>query len=193
MNLYDFFQNHDISIIAGLRGSGKSTLSKYLINLLYKNYDYVIIIDPLHEYDIKLQNTITLKIDLTKDVQYIFSKIYNKMLKVNKRVLLVIDEADLIFKNRSSLNYEQKHAIHYSRHYNISIIVITRRFANLHTDLVSESSNFFMFKLISSADLETLRSMGLSFLINEMVKLKKYEFLIYSIYSEKIYKHKLNL
>lgn len=193
MNLYDFFQNHDISIIAGLRGSGKSTLSKYLINLLYKNYDYVIIIDPLHEYDIKLQNTITLKIDLTKDVQYIFSKIYNKMLKVNKRVLLVIDEADLIFKNRSSLNYEQKHAIHYSRHYNISIIAITRRFANLHTDLVSESSNFFMFKLISSADLETLRSMGLSFLINEMVKLKKYEFLIYSIYSEKIYKHKLNL
>lgn len=193
MNLYDFFQNHDISIIAGLRGSGKSTLSKYLINLLYKNYDYVIIIDPLHEYDIKLQNTITLKIDLTKDVQYIFSKIYNKMLKVNKRVLLVIDEADLIFKNRSSLNYEQKHAIHYSRHYNISIIAITRRLANLHTDLVSESSNFFMFKLISSADLETLRSMGLSFLINEMVKLKKYEFLIYSIYSEKIYKHKLNL
>jgi hypothetical protein len=93
--------------------------------------------------------------------------------------MLVVDEADGFFPNRKNLLHAQKTLIHLGRHYGLGVIFITRRLANLHTDVISQTSKIFSFRLFSGADANYLEAMQLSEIIAPIWGLEKYHFVFF--------------
>jgi DNA helicase HerA-like ATPase len=163
----------DLAIIAGKRGSGKSTLLKALMATtepsFIQNYGYGYIkIDPLGE----LQGTYIDYGDRLK---------YNQVLKEafeKKNQFIVTDEADGFFPNRKSLSKLETRFIHIGRHWGLGGMFVTRRLANLSTDLVTQANKIFIFKHWQRADLDYLSQSGLSEYIDDILTLDSYEFLV---------------
>lgn len=159
-------------LLSGKRGSGKTTLCKSLLQVIepqvqQTNKKPVIKIDPLNELG-------GIYID------YGDRRRFNEILKkvfISKNEFFVIDEADGFFPNRKTLSKLENRFIHIGRHYGLGAITVTRRLANLHTDLVSQANKIFIFKLWSRADLDYLAGSDFGHLIPIVTSLNDHEFI----------------
>lgn len=167
----------DIITVCGRRGSGKSNLSKTLILTLINMGCPVLIIDPLQEH-----REFTKYGALNKYIPYGDQQAFNDFLGqiIGKwKGIIVIDEADGYFPNKKNLFPNQKTLIHLGRHYGLGMLFVTRRLANLHTDVISQTSKLFSFRLFAGADANYLSLMQLEELIDPIWNLEKYEFVFF--------------
>lgn len=164
----------DIDVIAGKRGSGKTTLSKGLLDFLIAQGCPVKIVDPLHEYRDYLNKVEVRHIRYQDRITF---DNYLKTLFGKWKGILAIDEADGFFPNRQMLTPIETDYINIGRHYGIGAILITRRLSMLNTNVISNANKVFIFKLWSPADLNYLASADLGHLIPYVTGLKNYHFL----------------
>jgi hypothetical protein len=153
-------KNRTTELIFGKTGTGKSTLARMLI----KNYDRVIIIDPMHEYEgiifydyytlneyhrhNKLENFVYVcRFSDDLDIEYLF-----KFCKVIGNILLVLEECSMYVSPQSKSN-EFLNIIRFGRHYNISLLGISRRTTELHNDLKAIIDTIYSFKQVLPNDL----------------------------------------
>ena len=161
----------DIVIVAGQRGSGKTTLAQGLINStepeFIKQHGYGFDrVDPLLE----LGGTFVRYGD-----RLTFNKLIQEWFKLKNR-FIVADEADGFFPNKVMLSRWENDFIQIGRHWGLGAIFMTRRFPNLHTDLVSNANKLFIFKLWNRADLNHLKESGLNQVVDYMEDLQPFEF-----------------
>ena len=163
-------KTNEINIICGQRGKGKTTLAKWLAKRIKRK----IILDLLGEYsdDPELKKFCFIP-ESDDEIERFFERVYREGNKT-----IIIDEADLIFPNRIKLVDIYYKIVHLGRHRGIGLLLITRRIANLHKDIVSLADTIFIFRLLIKNDIEYLRY----FIGDDIFKaqnLKDYHFLIW--------------
>jgi len=159
--------------IFGLQGSGKTTLAKYILRQFG---DSGWVIDVLDEYAgfnrYVMQDRDYSGIDeLNAAIYFILNKYKPK--------LLIIDEANRYCKPKRPLPEAVGHLNDFHRHYDLAIGFISRRPAQLHTDLVELAHYLFIFRLVGKNDrfyLESLKE-GLS---DAVLQLPQYSFVFYN-------------
>ena len=173
MSLQSPIKQTDISLIVGRRGSGKSNLTKVLVkSMLASKVFEVKIIDPLKEFGEFNAEGIQRSQYIDYGEQKQCEDYIKQLRKENWKGMLIIDEADGFFPNRINLLPLQKKLIHIGRHWGIGVIFVTRRLANLHTDIVSQAHKIMSFRLFAGADANYLENMQLGELIEPIWNLK---------------------
>jgi len=142
-------KTNEINVICGQRGKGKTTLAIHICKRIRRKR----ILDILGEYSKHRELKRFCYIPRSKDdIERFLNRVWR-----DGNVLLIIDEADLIFPNKIKLRDIFYKIIHLGRHRNIGLLAITRRIANLHKDIVSLADTIFIFRLIVKSDLDYLR------------------------------------
>ena len=72
---------------------------------------------------------------------------------------VIIDEGNLVMKNGSKLPPEVAAHVHLGRHFGASWVTITRRLANLHTDVVELADYVIVFQLLGANDVRRLNGL----------------------------------
>ena len=131
--------------IVGLQGSGKSYLSKYLL----QNFRRVFIIDPMDEYQIidrdRNRVRIVIKDETIPDVVY--ETIENTNLD-----LLVVDEISRFAPSRKAQNKRLRDYADACRHLGTTFMGIARRAGQVFTDYVELAHYMFIFRLRGKND-----------------------------------------
>ena len=145
----------EIYIIFGKRGSGKSNLTKSLIEQIGGRVVYISMIDNLKVCDLelytfedidKIGNLKEGQIAICKNYSYeMFSYLCSAMI-VNKNFTFAIDEVNA-WQGHESL----EKLIDYSRHHEINLIANTRRYTDCPRKLTSEGK-IFIFKTTEPRD-----------------------------------------
>jgi cytidylate kinase len=152
-----------IKTIIGKKGSGKTTLTKHLVNYRSKP---VIIVDLFNQFhgqrffevpkllDFIIEGGLTISRPVCISIfdQADFAILCEVVIR-HKDLLFVIDEVDF-FDSPASQAREFKKMIHYSRHYGIDIITTSRRPANISRDLTSQTDIFSIFRITEKRDLD---------------------------------------
>lgn len=162
----------DLCLIAGQRGSGKTILAQGII----KSTEPQFIKEHGYGYD-KIDPLLELGGEF---IRYGDRISYNKKIKSwfeLKNRFTVTDESDGFFPNGKTLTRWENDYVQIGRHWGLGGIFITRRFAKLHTDLVSNASKLFIFRLWQRADLIYLQQSGLDQVMDLMPELQPYEFI----------------
>lgn len=177
------FSNTDKIIIAGKSGSGKTVLMRSLIKgnepiyteLIRNKYHVTkvfIKIDPLNQFGgqyVRYGDRVT------------YDKILLGMFKTAPE-FIVTDEADQFFPNRVSLSNVENDFIQIGRPSKLGGMFITRRLAELNTNLVSNANKLFLFRMWSSADIKYLENCSIKKeAINIVGNLNPYQFLYIDI------------
>lgn len=166
-----------IYIIIGTRGSGKTTLAKWLIDLLRKYDVKILVYDYLKEYGNLKSNNVEIHYANLHDEKD-FDKVLERILK-NGNIFFVVEEADKFFNVRENLTGNKSELIHRGRHYGIGGLFITRRIANLNKDVVSQADLIFSFYQFLPNDIEYLREF-IGDYVYQLTKLKEHEFMIWN-------------
>ena len=167
----------DNSIVTlGKRGSGKTTLIKYLIKLALNQNIRVSILDIVGNYlEFKGQHNINYYLtqphNATK-INQIMLKIYNE-----GNQLVVLDESDMYDYSllKKDLFYS---IINLGRNYGIGYIASARRTANIPKDFIPNANYSFIFQHNLPQDLNILRE-WFSEDDNIFKNLEKYEFAVF--------------
>lgn len=159
-----------IKLIFGRTGYGKSFLAKKLI----KDFNRVIVIDPMFEYESgliflsfedmlnyykeHLPETFTFICRFSNDVDIEFAF---KFCTVVGNLLLVVEEAEIYIspfaKSTNFLNL-----VRYGRHKSISILGIARRTSELSTDLKAQVNGIYSFNQMLPRDIAIMQELGFS-------------------------------
>lgn len=174
-------KSRNVTLIFGKTGSGKSFHAKKLI----KNFNRVVIIDALYEYEngiifTSFDDLINYTIDFlpprftficrfqsNEEIEFLFKMCYQL-----GNLLLVVEEAE-IYISPYSKSSEFLNLVRYGRHRSISILGIARRTAELSIDLRAMVDKIISFKQTEIYDLKKMEALGFF----ELDKLKEYEFI----------------
>lgn len=132
-------------MICGQRNCGKTTLAKYLL----KNIQRRAIYDINAEYREFPESFVP---QSPADQAWFFADCYAK-----GNITVCVDEADLVFSKHKPLEGAFYKIVHLGRHRNVGLITITRRVANLHTDVFALADHIFIFRLFSPPDIDYLK------------------------------------
>jgi len=136
---------NDNILILGQRGTGKSTLLRYLIENTKRR---VVIFDPHYELVFPGRKTYY--------DYYTFLKVLDVAWKYG-HVTLAIDEAHIVLRRTPfPLKGTIAKVVNMGRHRDIGIWSATPRITQLHGDYISSCSHIFMFRLTSRPDCEYL-------------------------------------
>ncbi len=162
-----------IGLIYGKTGSGKTTLAKQLI----KDYDRVIIIDSMSEYNdgliftsfdefigYVLENNIfenekfmlICRFESDIEIEFLFKAVFEI-----SNLLLVVEEAEVYispFAKQSNF----LRIVRYGRHKSVSIIGIARRTGELSLTFRSQTDFIYSFIQTDVNDLKNMESLGLT-------------------------------
>jgi len=166
-------------IILGKRGSGKTTLARYLISTF--NFS-IFIFDVIGNYrDFKDKANYLLLNPRSEAPNLYFQKILE-----NGNTFVILDEAD-----RYEYSPELSDLINLGRNFNIGYLAIARRTANIHKDFLSNSNYSFIFHHSQENDIaHIIRSYAVN--PEEITSLKQYEFLVFQN-DDILFKGKLDL
>ena len=159
----------------GMRGSGKTHFTKYLAS----NFKNPFIFDPLNEYTEFENRYIPSETSDFLEIQNEFMLMYDKV-NWKKIDLLVIEEADLIAPSRQSYPFTLRKIISLGRHEGLTYVWITRRPAQMHTDISELADYLVVFKLDGKNDIDYLNSIykGLGYTANTL-DFNKHNFIWY--------------
>ena len=158
-----------ITIIYGMTGTGKTTMAKKIVD----ETDRVIIIDPLEEYTGLLFYTFEdlhyylvsvnpkefrciCRFSQDHDIDYIF-----KLAELIQNVLIVVEEAEIYISRQAQQNNSFLHVVRYGRHYNVALLCIARRVAELNINVRSMTKRIISFKQIEPKDLIYMKNLGI--------------------------------
>jgi len=174
------FSQTDLSFIAGKRRSGKTNLIIYLIELFTSLGANIIIVDPVWDIGQALQKLHGKKDPRIVNIGYQdrakFNIFLRNLFKKKWKGILIIDEADGFFPNKKGLSSVEKFFIHIGRHYGVGGICVTRRMANMNTDIATQANKMIIFKHWHRADLDYLSQSGIVEEIPIIRKLSKHHF-----------------
>lgn len=155
-----------ISVIAGQRGSGKTTLAKTLISGLTR----VIIYDPMHEYNPAISYRPTT--DSIEEFEKVAGHVWD-----TGNTFFVVDEAERYLVNNTRLPINTFKIINSGRHRNIGLLLVTRRIAELHKSPFSLAEQVYLFHLFAPNDIRYIKEFydGADYLR----RLNKYEYVIF--------------
>lgn len=155
-------QNNIISIF-GRKGSGKSILLKSAV----KNCRRLLLIDPMSEYN---NGYVTYDLnDMLNKIEREYFRIifrplseddYNNAIYAAlavKNMTLAIDEIDL-YCNSYYMSEPLRYCIQYGRHFNISIIAVSRQPNRVRGDITSQSDFILSFETHGYNDKKYLQS-----------------------------------
>ena len=136
-----------IVTIAGMRGTGKTTLAKRIIAVLLQEKHTVIVYDPMQEYP----NPISYipKSDDKEDFDIFMKEIWNR-----GNIFVVVDEAERYMSTKQPLTKYTYKIVNTGRHRNIGLLVITRRIAELHKTVFGLSNTVILFLIYLPNDLK---------------------------------------
>ncbi|MBC8520977.1 MAG: AAA family ATPase [Methanomicrobia archaeon] len=135
-----------ITTIAGMRGSGKTTLAREILRQIKGDK---IVYDPMHEYNKKI--SFRPKSDSLKSFDGFLKWAWKR-----GNIFICIDEAERYFPlKKTMLQYAFK-TVNTGRHRNIGLLVITRRIAELHKTVFGLSNTIILFQMFLPNDIRYL-------------------------------------
>lgn len=137
-------------MIIGMRGCGKSTLFKHILNA-YKSKGWnILVYDTLREHG-------EFKRYIPQDIGDVeeFDKICERVMK-EAPIIFGIEEIDL-YASPQSISPKLKQLIAIGRHYDIGLVMVTRRIADVHKLPCSQTHHWFIFKTYLPNDIVYLR------------------------------------
>lgn len=153
-----------IHVILGKKGSGKSSLSKKLATLRRFPVVFLSPVETLKVCDYEVWSLADIKptmesaspgqIILVRNADEMALDLVCATAVVNKQFTIVVDEID-----RYEGSKQLETAVHYARHFEIELIVNTRRYVHIPRLLTSQADYFYIFQSNEPADLQYLRQM----------------------------------
>jgi len=138
-------------LIAGLTGCGKTELAKFIS----RNFRTVVYTPHAHEWE--SENVFLYKGDFINDFPIFMQKCisWGKKKEID---FVIVDEADMLFNSKSNISDSIKDLLINHRHYNLGLIMITRRPQNLPTQIYEEFHKLFLFSFESPNVIKKLNS-----------------------------------
>jgi len=194
-------QANDISVVLGMRGSGKSTLSRKLASC----FGRLVVFDRLQEHtdgvivnDFRafsgawktLWNKKNFKIIIQFDIEEkseeqdaFFSEVLRVCYKSNRLMgipLCILIEEVHFYAAPTSINKWLFECVLTGRHSKLSIIANSQRPASIHKALISQANNIFIGQLYEMRDIDYLEKTVGSCALNAR-SLPKYNFIHYRV------------
>ena len=170
-------------VVVGRPGEGKSFWIK---NYLIPQYDYVLVVDPLHEYrqtnqcDVwQVENRSAPQAEVEKVIDDFLLKPY-EMKKQGRNVklyeIVVFEEASRYAPSRTPLPPKMATLNDVARHMDLDLAFCARRFSQLHTDLTELASTTVIYNQTGVNDLQRCDEL-ISGLSEEVKRLPKYHYI----------------
>jgi DNA helicase HerA-like ATPase len=158
-----------ISTIAGMRGSGKTTLA---LRILKGVKGPKIVYDPMHEYpeDISFWP----ESDSQSDFNLFLETCWDR-----GNIYICVDEAERYFKGKKSLTEFAAKIVNTGRHRNIGLLVITRRIAELNKTTFGLSEVVIFFQMFLPNDIKYINEFFPN--ADQLQKMKKYKYKVFTM------------
>lgn len=154
----------DVSIVCGMRGTGKS----HLLRKVVRSTPKYVLWDPLQEHGslgVIVRTPAQLRVALRTHPRIVFQGFTRSKEEFEQVAacvyawgnrFLFVDEADQVMPSRS-IGPAAKELVDLGRHRNIGLLCVTRRIADLDKCPVAQANKLFIFKTTLPQDLEYLR------------------------------------
>lgn len=159
-----------ISTIIGKRRRGKTTLTKNLLQT--KEASQVFILDFLREYQSFKKRNIFISSNI-QDLYSFCEKAWDAADK-NKKTLVIFDEIHNYGKHCPPIEILYR----FGGHWNIEIIAISHRFADLPMIVRSQTEQYYVFQVTEKCDLEFLRYSLPKEKVEQISSLEKFQYII---------------
>lgn len=163
----------DTIVILGKKGSGKTTLIKFLVETLMKNYK-ITILDVLGNFSYlcgkKNINYYLINPNDTKQIEQIANKIFSE-----GNQLVIFDEFDT-YPYNSMHKDAMYNLFQLGRNRNIGFLLSARRTANISKDIIANATHVFIGATGYLPDIERLQTYY-TFDMKDYHSLKQYQFL----------------
>lgn len=156
--------------IVGLQGSGKTELTKKLIRDIYEESGRrSLVIDLMDEYNLPSYMATVIRIRNkarpTEELETAIQKLIINPCKEGKHIkyryaCLVVDECPQFWRSAHPLPSCAALLNHTMRHYDIGLICVSRRFAQMHVDITELSHELYVFRQSGKNDLKRLSDMA---------------------------------
>jgi DNA helicase HerA-like ATPase len=170
----------DISMVVGMRGTGKTVLAKHLTKQYIEKGIKVMIYDPNNEYgDLEEKHASFIVERYVPKETLSMEEFNNFVIKAWDRYIVVLLEEVDLYAPTHQISKPFQRLISLGRHRHIGIIAVTRRIAEVHKLLCSQARNWFIFRTILPNDIDYMRKF-----VGDVVKnapnLKDYHFIYWS-------------
>ena len=167
----------DLTAIVGMRGSGKTTLTRGLIEIAgEQGVKNIVVYDPLREYD---NPEVERYVPTTPWGQAEFDALCKK-LAYRGNCWFVVEEADRYLPQRGLIPQWASILVNQGRHYGIGMVAISRRIASLSKDYFSLCEHLCIYRLWIPNDISYIREFLPREQANRVAILPKYHFLYFS-------------
>jgi len=138
-----------IKTIIGKRGKGKTSLTHEIIN--EGGFNQVFILDFLGEYESFKEKDVIISSNI-QDLESFCEQVWDASSK-EKKTLVIFDEIHNYGKKCPPIEILYR----FGRHWNIEIVAISHRFADLPMIVRSQTEQYYVFQVTEKCDLEFLR------------------------------------
>ncbi len=164
----------EITVIAGMRGTGKTEFLKKLTSSLAIPYT---VYDVLNQYKGSCieSNRYVPKEDSLDEFDGICRHIWNK-----GNHLLIVEECEIYLTNNKPISPYTKQIILRGRNKNIGMWLCTRRIADLHKTPMSQANHLFLFKMYLPNDIAYISNFIPKEIADKLKTIPDYHFIRYS-------------
>jgi hypothetical protein len=141
-------RSDEIVTVCGRRKFGKTTFAKHILGAFDRRRVY----DPNGEY-VEFEDRFVPH--SSEPYEPFFDDCWR-----SGNLELCVDEADKVWPLHKPLRGAFYNIVHLGAHRNLGLIAITRRVANLHKDVFSQSNHVFIFSQFIKGDIEYLQDCG---------------------------------